>query len=148
MLAYNGIPVKNIELNIVPVHMTYGEDGDLEKVTIGAPQNISVNRTGDYMLGQYDKHARHFIPSNVSIPKVSIETFDKADELFQNTFPILNMRSEGIHRSAIELIKHAPEAGEAEPLVIREVNDEKGRWEVIIGGKSYRPKSNKNKNIN
>ena len=148
MLAYNGIPVKNIELNIVPVHMTYSEDGDLEKVTIGAPQNISVNRTGDYMLGQYDKHARHFIPSNVSIPKVSIETFDKADELFQNTFPILNMRSEGIHRSAIELIKHAPEAGEAEPLVIREVNDEKGRWEVIIGGKSYRPKSNKNKNIN
>ena len=58
------------------------------------------------------------------------------------------MRSEGTHRSAVEMIKRAPEAGEAEPLVIREVNDEKGRWEVIIDGKSYRPKSNKNKNNN
>jgi len=58
------------------------------------------------------------------------------------------MRSEGTHRSAVEMIKYAPEVGEAEPLVIREVNDEKGRWEVIINGKSYRPKSNKNKNNN
>jgi hypothetical protein len=58
------------------------------------------------------------------------------------------MRSEGTHRSAVEMIKRAPEAGEAEPLVIREVNDDKGRWEVIIDGKSYRPKSNKNKNVN
>ena len=147
MLAYNGIPINNIELNIVPVRMDY-EGDNLKKVVVGAPQNISVNRQGSYMLEQYDKHARHFIRSNVNIPKVTIETFDKADEIFQHIFPILNMRSEGTHRSAVEMIKRAPEAGEAEPLVIREVNDEKGRWEVIIGGKSYRPKSNKNKNNN
>ena len=147
MLAYNGIPIKNIELNIVPVRMDYS-DGDLKKIVVGAPQNISVSSSGNYMLEQYDKHARHFIRSNVEIPKVTIETFDKADEIFQHIFPILNMRSEGTHRSAVEMIKRAPEAGEAEPLVIREVNDEKGRWEVIIDGKSYRPKSNKNKNNN
>jgi hypothetical protein len=58
------------------------------------------------------------------------------------------MRSEGTHRSAVDMIKNAPEAGEAEPLIIREVNDDKGRWEVIIDGKSYRPKSNKPKNSN
>ena len=147
MLAYNGIPVENIELNIVPVKMDY-DGADLKKITLGAPQNISVSTSGNYMLEQYDKHARHFIRSNVAIPKVTIETFDKADEIFQHIFPILNMRSEGTHRSAVEMIKRSPEAGEAEPLVIREVNDEKGRWEVIIDGKSYRPKSNKNKNNN
>lgn len=146
MLAYNGIPIKNIELNIVPVKMEYN-DG-LSKVVIGAPQNISVSKTGNYLLEQYDKHARHFVRSNVDIPKVTIETFDKADEIFQHIFPVLNMRSEGTHRSAVEMIKNAPEAGEAEPLIIREVNDEKGRWEVIIDGKSYRPKSNRNKNLN
>ena len=148
MLAYNGIPVKNIELNIVPVNMTYKEGGEIDKIVVGAPQNISVNYGGGYMLEQYDKHARHFIRSNVEIPRVTIETFDRADEIFQHIFPILNMRSEGTHRSAVEMIKRAPEAGEAEPLVIREVNDDKGRWEVIIDGKSYRPKSNKNKNVN
>jgi hypothetical protein len=37
MLAYNGIPVKNIELSIVPVHMRYNEANVLEKVSIGAP---------------------------------------------------------------------------------------------------------------
>jgi hypothetical protein len=49
MLAYNGIPVNNIELNIVPVRMDY-EDGNIKKIVVGAPQNISVNRSGSYML--------------------------------------------------------------------------------------------------
>jgi hypothetical protein len=48
MLAYNGIPVKNIELNIVPVKMEYS-DG-LSKIVVGAPQNISVSKTGNYLL--------------------------------------------------------------------------------------------------
>jgi hypothetical protein len=46
------------------------------------------------------------------------------------------------------MIDAAPEQGDSEPLIIREVNDEKGRWEVIIDGKSYRPKSEKGKNSN
>jgi len=50
MLAYNGIPVKNIELNIVPVNMTYKEGGEIDKIVVGAPQNISVNYGGGYML--------------------------------------------------------------------------------------------------
>jgi len=49
MLAYNGIPVKNIELNIVPVKIDY-EGSDLKKITVGAPQNISVSTSGNYML--------------------------------------------------------------------------------------------------
>jgi len=36
MLAYNGIPIKNIELNIVPVKMDY-DGADLKKITVGAP---------------------------------------------------------------------------------------------------------------
>jgi hypothetical protein len=36
MLAYNGIPIENIELNIVPVKMDY-DGADLKKITVGAP---------------------------------------------------------------------------------------------------------------
>lgn len=49
MLAYNGIPIKNIELNIVPVKMDY-DGADLKKITVGAPQNISVSTSGNYLL--------------------------------------------------------------------------------------------------
>ena len=149
MLANNGVPVNNIELNIVPVEMQYDDNyTNLTGIVIGDPDNIVVSETGNYLFKQYNQHARYFVPSKVEIAEASNNDFEITDQFFDAMIPVLNLRNEGIYTSAIDLIKNAPNAGDSEPLIIREVNDEQGRWEVIIEGKSYRPKSARNKNLN
>jgi hypothetical protein len=48
----------------------------------------------------YEKHAKYFIPSHVEMPTVSEDNFIEADNIFKQLFPVLNMRNEGILRSA------------------------------------------------
>ena len=150
MLANNGVNVKNIDLNIVPVQLTYDEKyAKLKSVQVINAISYSTRYSGaEYAMAKYDKQVEAFIESNSVVDYVPDKVVDRATTINRAIFPELNFKREGyIGQSARMWIARAPNVDPTgtEPLVIREVDNE---YEVIIKGESHRIKSHKEKNKN
>ena len=151
MLAYNGVNVKNIDLNVIPVRIAYDSNGVVSSAKVQATIQYSTKKSGNgYSMHKFDRQVAHFIKDN-SIPyHISSQPISRALEVNKAIFPTINLRSEGIGQSAKEWVKYAPSIDPegTEPLVISQVNDIDHAYEVTIKGKKYNIKSNKPKEKN
>ena len=150
MLANNGINVQNIDLNIVPVQLTYDEKyTKLKSVQVLNAISYSTRYSGaEYAMAKYDRQVEAFIENNSVIDYVPEKVVDRADTVNSAIFPELNIKKEGyIGQSARMWIAKAPNIDPTgtEPLVIREVDD---GYEVVIKGVTHKINSRKSKNKN
>lgn len=152
MLAQNGIDVKNIDLNIIPVQINYNKEGKASKVYVHATKQVSTrNSDSEYAMEKYEKAAKTFIEADPFPEHIDSEVITRANQVCRAIFPTLNLKSEGIGKSAQEWIKYAPSEniGGIEPLVIKKVNELDHVYEVYINGKKVadiKDKSQKTKN--
>lgn len=147
MLSNNGINVQNIDLNIVPVQLTYNDDySKLKSVQVLNSISYSTRYSGsEYSMAKYDRHVEAFIQNNYTVDYVPEEVVDRANEVNRAIFPELNIKREGyIGQSASMWIAQAPNIDPTgtEPLVIKEVDD---GYEVIIKGTPHKISSRKSK---
>lgn len=152
MLANNGVNVKNIDLNIVPVQLTYNDDfTKVQSINIHYPKSYSTRRSGsEYAMAKYDRQVKAFIEDN-SIPfHISDRPIERADEVNKAIFPEINIRTEGIAQSARVWIRQAPNTDPTgtEQLVIKEVGEPDHAYDVVINGVVHPVKSAKSKNNN
>lgn len=152
MLANNGVNVKNIDLNIVPVQLTYNDDfTKVQSINIHYPKPYSTRRSGsEYAMAKYDRQVKAFIEDN-SIPfHISDKPIERADEVNKAIFPEINIRTEGIAQSARVWIRQAPNTDPTgtEQLVIKEVGEPDHAYDVIINGVVHPVKSAKSRNNN
>lgn len=151
MLAYNGINVKNIDLNILPVQVSYNQNGIATSTKVAATIQYSTRKsTGGYAMHKFDKQVQYFIKDNSMPFQISSNVIPRALEISKAIFPTMNLRSEGIGQSAREWIKYAPSIDPegTEPLVIKQVNEIDHAYEVKIKGQVHNIKSNKPKERN
>lgn len=148
ILANNGIYVKDISLNIIPVQLDYNEDFTrIKKISVKKINNYNLNNFGP-ALTSLEYKARHFIQDNSQIVISNNQGIIRANQIINNVFPTLNVKSDGINKSVEEWIKHAPTI-EGAPLVIRKGTEH--AYDVIINDKIHhidneQPK-HKNKDI-
>lgn len=152
MLANNGVNVKNVDLNIVPVQLTYNDDfTKVQSINIHYPKSYSTRRSGsEYAMAKYDRQVKAFIEDN-SIPfHISDKPIERADEVNRAIFPEINIRTEGIAQSARVWIRQAPNTDPTgtEQLVIKEVGEPDHAYDVVINGVVHPVKSAKSKNNN
>lgn len=152
MLANNGVNVKNIDLNIVPVQLTYNDDfTKVQKIDFHYPKQYSTRRSGsEYAMAKYDRQVKAFIEDN-SIPfHISDKPIERADVVNRAIFPEFNIRTEGIAQSARVWIRQAPNTDPTgtEQLVIKEVGEPNHAYDVIINGTVHPIKSAKSRNNN
>lgn len=152
MLANNGVNVKNIDLNIVPVQLTYNDDfTKVQSINIHYPKPYSTRHSGsEYAMAKYDRQVKAFIEDN-SIPfHISDKPIERADEVNRAIFPEINIRTEGIAQSARVWIRQAPNTDPTgtEQLVIKEVGEPDHAYDVVINGVVHPVKSAKSKNNN
>ena len=150
MLANNGINVKNIDLNIIPVQLGYNGK-NLNYVRVHNVEQYSSKRSGNgYAMDKYDKAVAHFVTSNAIPQHISSEPIKRAEEVSKAIFPTLNLRVDGIGKSAEEWIQYAPSVDPegTEPLVITQVNEIDHAYEVKINGKVTNITSNKPRKYN
>ena len=135
ILANNGFNVKNIKLNIIPVHVQYNENfSDINSIQVESIQQISTDRSADYKLKEIEKKVRPWLNDNYTPPEITDATIRKANDNFQMLYPELNIKTEGIRKSAKEWIKTAPDSDpfDNELMVIREVEDADHRYELVV----------------
>ena len=150
MLANNGVNVQNIDLNIVPVQLTYNENySRIKSVQVLNAIPYSTRYSGtEYAMAKYDRQVEVFIEDNSNIDYVPEKVIERADTVNRAIFPELNIKKEGyIGQSARMWIARAPNIDPTgtEPLVIKETNE---GYEVVIKGKVHKITSGKEKNKN
>ena len=151
MLAYNGLNIRNIDLNIIPIKLTYNQHGQVAKAFVQTTEHFSTRSSEPgYAMHKYKKAAQYFI-SDQSIPiEISSKPIERALEVSKAIFPTVNLRSEGIGKSAKEWVKFAPveDPTGIEPLTIKKVNERDHTYEVTLNGTKYNIKSNRPKEGN
>lgn len=136
MLANNGVDIKNIDMNIVPLQIQYDADyNEIQGLIVRDPKNQDFNINNSYVGTNYDNTARFFIDNNTQVENISEESLKEADVIIGAAFPFFNSKSDIIGKTVDDLIRKAPTVGETEPLIIRE--EQPGQWKVIINGKPY-----------
>lgn len=150
MLADNGIDVNNIDLNIVPVQLSYNQDfSRINSIRVLNAIPYSTRFSGsEYAMAKYDRQVDVFISNNAQVTYIPEKVVQRADDVNRAIFPELNIKSEGyIGQSARMWIAKAPTVDPTgtEPLVIKEVDD---GYQVIIKGKVHNIKSKRAKNKN
>jgi hypothetical protein len=76
-LEYNGIHARDIQLNIVPVHMQYDENFN-NVIKITPTKAISYDTVNSqYIFQKYDNVAAQYIDSNISTIDVDDSVFGK-----------------------------------------------------------------------
>lgn len=150
MLADNGLNVNNIDLNIVPVQLSYDEDfSNIKSIRVLNAIPYSTRFSGsEYAMAKYDRQVDVFISNNSNQTYTPDKVIQRADDVNRAIFPELNIKSEGyIGQSARMWIARAPSVDPTgtEPLVIKEVDD---GYQVIIKGKTYNIKSKRAKTKN
>ena len=151
MLSNNGLDIKNIELNLIPVKLTYGTNGQVIHASVQFTEHLSTRNSGpEYAMHKYKKAAKYFIENNSIPDHLSAEPVERALEVSRAIFPTVNLRTEGIGQSAQEWIKYAPveDPTNTEPLVINQVNERDHAYEVTLDGTTYNIKSSKPKEKN
>jgi hypothetical protein len=106
ILEFNGIPTKNIRMNIIPVKMTY--DHDFQNITdLNVEQTISMDfKDTTYILKKYDLAAERFIPSTVVVEDINNDIFLELSKQLQKIFPETDIRAEGIKETAKDWVTH------------------------------------------
>lgn len=150
MLANNGINVQNIDLNLVPVQLTYDNDyTQLKSAQVLNAISYSTRYSGsEYAMAKYDREVEVFMEDNSITNYTPEKAVEIADNINKAIFPELNIKKEGyIGQSARMWIATAPNTDPTgtEPLVIKEVDD---GYQVIIKGKEHKITSRKDKNKN
>lgn len=151
MLKAQGIKgLKNIQVHLVPVHMKYNEDYTrIDRLEVRDPISYDLDKRSNYVLGSYDNKVKVFIPDVHPAQEVTESSKDFIEEQYNILFPGINMKAEGISKSARSWIKDAPSTGdESDPLIIRRVNAIDHEWEVTISGEVYKITDRSEKNSN
>lgn len=157
MLAENGFNVKNIRLNIVPVHLQYNDDfSKIGAIKVYDPIKYSSRESdGSYALDHYDKLISKFLKDNYIPDGITNDDIDIATNHIRRIFPSLNIKTEGISKTAEEWIRTAPDCdpNDIEPLVIRDVHEPNHGYDLMIRQengtvKTIKIKSDKPKNKN
>jgi len=131
MLANNGINIKNIDMNIVPLELMYDKDYNvLGNLIVRDSKNYFIDRNTNYIGKKFDNDARYFIEGNVSVENITNKDIETGNNIVKAIFPFVNIQSDVIGKSVDNLIASAPTIGESEPLIIRE--DSPGEWKVFI----------------
>ena len=138
LLAHNGINVKNIGLNIIPITVAYNED--FSKITsVSAEQFVKDDfqiKNGKYVFNRYDRIAKELIASRVEDLNISSDALTKANETLQMFFPEKGIKAQGIQKTIQEQIKDAKKSG-----MIKSVNEPNHFYDVIINGVVHQIKS-------
>lgn len=127
ILEFNGIPAKNIRMNIIPIKMVY--DPNFEYV-----QDLQVENTvsmdfvdNKYILHDYDRIASQFIPSYVTLEPVNNEIAFTIDKQLQKIFPGRDLQTYGIKETALTWVDKYWKQLQPKPL-------DEGGWEITIPG--------------
>lgn len=150
MLKYNNIPTKNIELNILPIKLTY-EGNEVKKVYIQNTEHYStLSNSPEFAMHKYAKAAQFFIQDNSISYHITAKPLKRALEVNTAIFPSVNLKEDGLGQSALSWIMYAPSENinGTEPLVIRKVKEKDRAYEVILNDKTYNIKSDKEKSRN
>ena len=138
MLAYNGISIDNIEMNIIPICLEY--DKNFKK--INGIQILPDKPLGEFNKeakynSTYDNTAKYFIKPKTRIRPPKLTERIQTEEVLNAIFPSLQMGYENIEKSVNDWIKRAPQQGDEHPLLITEINDGQHRYSVKIDGKIH-----------
>lgn len=128
-LKEKGLNPTSVQMHIVPITVEYDDQYKIiNKAIVGNSDNRSTSYEGKGRMLQYENDAKYFIKSDFVTPNVTDRDDDVVRDFFNEAVPLLNARSEGLHRSAVQIARRAPESGSSEPVLIRKNND--GKWEV------------------
>ena len=138
MLAYNGISIDNIEMNIIPIHMQYDKNfKKINKILIIPDKTIEeFNKNANYN-SKYDNTAKYFIKAKTRIKPPKLIERIQTQEVLNAIFPSLQVGYENIEKSVDDWIKRAPQQGDEHPLLITEINDGQHRYSVKIDGQIH-----------
>lgn len=127
ILEYNGIPVKNIRMNIIPVQMVYNDTYD-SVVDLRVSNAIPLDFADmQYALSKYDKIADQFVISNVTVDEVEGTDILKLHNQLQKIFPGSNIDTYGIKETAKSWVDRYWKQLRPTPL-------DEGGWEITIPG--------------
>lgn len=127
ILEYNGIPTKNIRMNIIPVKMTY--DANFENVTdLDVEPTVAMDfKDNSYILRKYDKVAEYFIDSSVTLEEIDNDAIIKLSNQLQKIFPGRDIKAKGIEETAKTWIeKHWNQ--------LQPIPRDEGGWQITIPG--------------
>lgn len=138
MLAYNGLSIKNIEMNIVPIQLQYDKNfSKIDSIQILSDKPIEEFTQNANYNSKYDNTAKYFIKSKTRINPPKLTERIQTQEILNAIFPSLQVRYENIEKSVDDWIKRAPQQGDEHPLLITEINDGQHRYSVKIDGEIH-----------
>ena len=127
ILEFNGIPAKNIRMNIIPIRMVY--DPNFEYI-----QDLEVEEVksmdfydNKYLLQEHDRIVSSFIPSNVTLEPINNEIAFTIDKQLQKIFPGRDLQTYGIKETASTWVDKYWKQLQPKPL-------DEGGWEITIPG--------------
>ena len=127
VLEYNGIPTKNIRMNIIPVKMSY--DANFENIVdLEVEGTVSMDfKDTTYIMKKYDKVAEHFINSAVTLEEIDNDVAIKIHRQLQRLFPGRDIATYGIKETAKTwLEKHWHQ--------LKPKSRDGGGWEITLPG--------------
>lgn len=127
ILEFNGIPAKNIRMNIIPVKMTY--DPTFQYVTdLEVEQTVAVDfKDSTYILKKYDQAAEQFIASKVVLEDIDTAAALKLHGQLQKIFPGRDIEAYGIKETAKTWV--ARYWNQLKPTPV-----DGGGWEITLPG--------------
>lgn len=138
MLANNGLDIKNIQMNIIPVQLDYNETFDQISEIKLLPEGRNFDFYKDRYVGQpYDNVAKYFIESKSVVSNVTFEQERSSRKILNAIFPTNAVSNDSIQRDVTEWIRRAPSYGEEQPLLISEVFDGDIAYIVTINGEKH-----------
>lgn len=127
ILEFNGIPAKNIRMNIIPVKMVY--DPNFEYIQDLQVENVVPMDFHDntYLLQNHDRIVSRFIPSNITLEPINNEIAFTIDKQLQKIFPGRDLQTYGIKETALTWVDKYWKQLQPKPL-------DEGGWEITIPG--------------
>lgn len=127
ILEFNGIPAKNIRMNIIPVKLVY--DPTFQYITdLDVEQVVSMDfKDSSYILKKYDQIAEQFIASKVVLEDIDNSLPLKLHGQLQKIFPGRDIEAYGIKETAKTWV--ARYWNQLHPTPI-----DGGGWEITLPG--------------
>lgn len=127
ILEFNGIPAKNIRMNIIPVKITY--DSSFENILdLEVESALSMDfKDNVYTLRHEDQVAAHFVDSSITLEAIDSDVVLKLHSQIQKVFPGSNLDAYGIKETAKTWLEKY--WNQLKPKTL-----DGGGWEIIIPG--------------
>lgn len=127
ILEFNGIPTKNIRMNIIPVQMTY-DPSFSHVVDLEVEPVVSMDfKDNTYILQPYDKAAELFVDSTVTLESIDSDAMLKLHGQLQKIFPGRNIEAYGVKETAKMWLERHWKSLKPKPR-------DGGGWEITIPG--------------